>query len=185
MKKIQIDPYKACKLFYGDSVNDVNNCLSETTAAFLGTDSINSFSDTKIYKSNQEHVFDLVRKRSGGFPPDVMRPINAPVFNQIPNYFPALLEKNSGDIKKSIYECKNMCDNNSMYKNECKNRCDIQSLSVENFDKDVRKKSKKCKKVSYKDIKKPWGFYISFIIVSLMFAIVIVFFLNGIFLEKF
>ena len=41
----KINPYKSCKLFYGNDVNSVNNCLSETTSAFLGTDSINSYSN--------------------------------------------------------------------------------------------------------------------------------------------
>ena len=180
----KINPYKSCKLFYGNDVNSVNNCLSETTSAFLGTDSINSYSNTEIYKKNQEYVFDLVRKR--GFPPDAMRPTNAPVFNQVPNYFPSLLEKN-GDVNKSNLECKYMCSNNSIYPNECKKRCDIQGLAVENYDKDrrspLRKRSNKCKKVM--SIKKPWVFYISFTIVSLMFSILIAYFLNGIFLEKF
>ena len=182
----KINPYKSCNLFYGDDVNNVNNCLAETTSAFLGTYNINSYPE--IYKKNQEYVFDLVRKR--GFYPDAMRPTNAPVFNQVPNYFPSLLEKNDGHINKSIKECKSMCDN-SIYTNECKKRCDIQGLSVENYDKDrrspLRKRSNKCKKVSYDgvSIKKPWVFYISFTIVSLMFAILIAYFLNGIFLEKF
>jgi len=224
MNNKQIDPYKSCKLFYGNDVNNINNCLAETTVAFLGK---NYLSDTEIFKKNQEHVFDLVRKR--GFPPDAMRPTNAVAFNQVPNYFPSLLEKNDGNIKKSIIECKYLCNNSKNHKNECKKKCDIQGLAVENYDKDkrshvppvwtplpvadeirsstdeigyyrgaphwnkLRKRPIKCKKVSYDSRadreyiskKNPWGFYISFTIVSLMFAVLIAYFLNGIFIEKF
>ena len=126
-----INPCKACSDYYKDpvdNIDNINNCCSETTAAFLNTDSINSFSNTRIFQNNQKCIQDLVDKKSA-VPPDTRRPANAPVFNQVPVFFPYLY-KQSNDIEDAKNKCIKLCKRTSMV-NECTRNCIIQSSCVD------------------------------------------------------
>lgn len=130
MSYYKINPYYSCLKEYDKSdINNLNQCINETTAAFLNVNSINQFPITDL-KKNQKYLNEikiLNKKNECNF-----KVSETPIFVQIPNFFPFFYNKfnNHPSCKE---KAKNYClinCNNTYYPLECKKKCIIQYNAV-------------------------------------------------------
>jgi hypothetical protein len=117
----EINPCKACWKKYekGDcNINTLNNCLTETAAAFSTFPSVNTLSSEA--RNNWEKCIVDKMAQVGRTPCDFQ--LNkAPVFVQVPHFFPgALIETNDKD--KALAKSLKYCESN-FYPAECKSNC--------------------------------------------------------------
>ena len=125
--EITINPCNACTKKYEREccgINAMNNCVSETAAAFAGFPSINAISAAGNCSADQ--CIANIRNKMGPFPGwyKNRKLARAPVFIQEPHYLPGLLSKGH-----SLEEAKNMC---LMMCNseECRENCITDSDAV-------------------------------------------------------
>ena len=122
--RYNIDPCKSCWNKYKDegvNINDLNNCYVETSAAF---------STTKSALPIPEWC-DCISKKMADLPYRAGKPLNfgnnqfstAVAWNNIPHYFPTLLETNSPD--QALKFCNELCNSN-----ECRDNCVTDRNSV-------------------------------------------------------
>jgi len=122
--KFKINPCKACKKNYDiTDINNINQCCYDTLSSFEG----NVFPDNpNCNKCVQESISKLGRD------PCEFRPAGTPSWNQVPHYFPALLEEEN-DIQSAKDKCIEACKTNR-YSAECEKNCQIDSDAVETIE---------------------------------------------------
>ena len=192
----EINPCKACWEKYknsGCNINTINSCVTQTAAAFAGFPSNNVIANTPA-ETNWEECVHKIMKAENRNPCEFQLDM-APVFNQVPHYFPELLAE-SGNPKKALQDCVEKCSCNKMYKNTCIENCMtdhaalqpvpkkesyhynkrpifIENEYVENFDNSDFNKN-------YPEAKQhPVAFWVGFIIFTLLFSVVIIFFFKA------
>lgn len=117
------------------NVNDINNCVYETASAFVGIPSTNAL-NTFDYADLRKNCSDCVAKYVAKMGPFTKmsacdKKIDPPpVFANVPNYLPELLEKHTS-LDEAKYECINKCNQHAINVNECIKRCKVQADSVE------------------------------------------------------
>ncbi len=118
----EINPCTACWMKYqkGDcNINSLNNCLVSTAGAFSQFPSANSIRGTAAQDNWRQCINDKMTQ-IGRTPCDFQLNM-APVFVQVPHYFPSLMAE-LGDkdlaLKKSLEAC-----SKSTYPEECKINC--------------------------------------------------------------
>lgn len=119
----EINPCKACWEKYKNSdcnINTINSCVTQTAAAFAGFPSNNVITNT-LADTNWEECMHKMMIATGRNPCEFQLNM-APVFNQVPHYFPELLIGN-GNPKKALQDCIVKCSSNKMYKNTCIENC--------------------------------------------------------------
>ena len=129
----KLNPCKACLEFYKENenscdINTINDCLSQTVAAFKNVSSNNNFTGT----SAEFHIKDCLNnlKQQEGRNNCNFQLQTAPVFVQSPHYFPQLL-KETGNPDISFLKCLEMSKNNNPYPKESMQNCIIDFMSVE------------------------------------------------------
>ena len=127
MSNFQLNPCDACIKAYGiDDINNINQCCSDTYAAFAGVSSINNVRNLESFKNCEECLQKSI-KALGRTKCD-FRLTSSPVWTQSPHYFPNLFQE-INNVEKAKNECLKMC-NKSAYPNECKKNCTIDSMAV-------------------------------------------------------
>jgi hypothetical protein len=194
-----INPCKACSKKLqskGCDINDLNDCYLETLASYKNNH--NNFvilddvdSNWKECMSNKMSKLPYVAGKQRSFSNFQLN--RAPVFISGNHYFPNQLNDNNGDAEKALNMCKLQCKNSKLY-NTCVENCqvDYDALVPQNSTTQLRKNNKtedlkemydttlpKDDDNNINDIIKehPVTFYITFSIVSLLFAIIIFVFL--------
>lgn len=118
-----VDPARACMHRYkGNScnINTINNCMSETIAAFNGVPSNNAFTYPE-HDAWEKTMNDI--KISMGKDPVDLRISEAPVFVQTPHYFPNFLV-NTNNKMDAYKNCIATCNtNNKKDLITCHNNC--------------------------------------------------------------
>lgn len=195
----KINPCKACWEKYknsGCNINTINSCVTQTAAAFAGFPSNNVIANTPA-ETNWEECMHKMMKAEGRNPCEFQLGM-APVFNQVPHYFPELLAE-SGNPKKALQHCVEKCSCNKMYKNTCIENCmtDHAALqpvsnkesyhynkrpqlgpSMEDVDTEYFDNSKFYK--NYPEAKEhPMAFWIGFVIFALLLSCVLVLFFKA------
>jgi hypothetical protein len=179
MEKFNINPCKACKLkCKGDDVNCINNCCSDTIAAFKGVSSINTIRNDPDFQNCVKCLNNSI-DCLGSNTCD-MRITAAPVWTQVPHYFPELLNEYK-DVNMAKNSCYNFCLD-CKYKNSCIQNCNTDADAVETYNKPPEQNQKKLKK----DVKQeapysrtnPFSFYTALIIGLIIFGFIIFLFLN-------
>lgn len=176
-----INPCKACWKKYNNgncNINEVNSCVVETEAAFAGVPNNKFARDT----ANWEECMHKMMKAQGREPCDFQL-APAPVFNQVPHYFPSILSQN-GDKDESKHMCIQQCSDLRHNSKSCVNNCitDYNAVievsehaSKEGFSKGSRDSSRPVTKEGYvrfgsdgfkKDMK-------SFVVIAIIFAFVL------------
>lgn len=126
-KKYIVDPCQACQKSYDiDDINSINQCCYDTLASFEGASSINWFRDGSEARNCSRCVQESIRKL--GRDPCEFKPEPAPVWTQVPSYFPKFLEE-TGDVSTARDKCFTACKSNR-YPNECIKRCKIDADAV-------------------------------------------------------
>ena len=95
-----------------------------------------------------------------------------PIFANVPNYLPELLEKHTS-LENATYECIDKCNQYSVNVNECIERCKVQADAVELYKEPTVSKSIQPElktNITYKGT----GGFLSYI-VALMFLFIILF----------
>ena len=127
MSNFQLNPCDACIKAYGiDDINNINQCCSDTYAAFAGVSSINNVRNLESFKNCEECIQKSI-KALGRTKCD-FRLTSYPVWTQAPHYFPNLFQE-TNDVEQAKNKCLQMC-NKSAYPNECKKNCTIDSMAV-------------------------------------------------------
>lgn len=153
MDQFKLNPCKAClKKCDIEDINCINNCCYETQGAFVDAWSLNQIRNSPDAKNCVQCVNNSI-KAMGRDNCD-MRLTAAPIFNQVPHYFPNLLKENLNP-NKAKSECLKWCET-CRYQNECKDNCNTDYDSVEKFKKNDPENPKKTDKKPDKKIdKKP------------------------------
>lgn len=180
MEQFKLNPCKAClKKCDIEDINCINNCCYETQGAFIDASSLNQFRNSPDAQNCIQCVNDSI-KAMGRDNCD-MRLTAAPIFNQVPHYFPDILREtlNPAESKK---ECLKWCET-CRYQNECMDNCNTDYDAVEKFknpDPDKPKKIKSKSKPSEPNYKKtnPISYYTALIIGLILFGIFIYLFLK-------
>ena len=127
MSNFQLNPCDACIKAYGiDDINNINQCCSDTYAAFAGVSSINNVRNLESFKNCEECIQKSI-KALGRTKCD-FRLTSYPVWTQAPHYFPNLFQE-TNNVEQAKNKCLQMC-NKSAYPNECKKNCTIDSMAV-------------------------------------------------------
>ena len=127
MSNFQLNPCDACIKAYGiDDINNINQCCSDTYAAFAGVSSINNVRNLESFKNCEECIQKSI-KALGRTKCD-FRLTSYPVWTQAPHYFPNLFQE-TNNVEQAKNQCLQMC-NKSAYPNECKKNCTIDSMAV-------------------------------------------------------
>lgn len=179
MDNFKINPCKACreKCEITD-INCINNCCSDTISAFKGAWSINQIRNSPEFKNCVSCLNDSIR--CVGSDTCELRLTAAPTWNQVPHYFPELLQEYK-DVNKAKKACYDFCLD-CKYTNSCMQNCDIDSLAVETYDNKNIKSLKDDKptddnKPGYNQTN-PVSFYTGFILGSILFIFIIYLFLQ-------
>ena len=129
----KLNPCNACLKFYKKTenscdINTINNCLSETVAAFKNVSSNSNFTETTA----NIHIKDCLNNimKSQGRNECNFQLQNAPVFVQTPHYFPQLLREN-GNPDTSFLKCIEIASKNMSYPKESIKNCLIDYMSIE------------------------------------------------------
>ena len=133
-----INPCKACWQKYknGDcDINDVNNCIVDTSTAF------NEFPSNNTMRGNPQgqNWQDCISKKLAELPYVAGKPRSfcnyqlnvAPRWVQEPHYYPRCLEETK-DPKKALQKCYNLCKGSKL-RETCKITCNTDHNAVENF----------------------------------------------------
>lgn len=130
MENFNINPCKACNLkCKADDINCINNCCSDTIAAFKGVSSINTIRNDPDFQNCVQCLNNSIQCL--GSNTCDMRITAAPVWVQVPHYFPELLNK-----YKNINYAKNKCYEyclDSKYKDSCIENCNYDAAAVEPY----------------------------------------------------
>ena len=182
MDKFNLNPCNACmKKCDPDDINCINNCCYETQGAFENAWSLNQFRNTPEAQNCVQCVNNSIIAM--GRDNCDMRLTAAPIFNEVPHYFPEILNE-TADPEKSKDMCMAWCKN-CRYTNECKDNCETDYNAVEKFKKDNKNDDKiKIKNDTDYRTTNPVSFYTGLILGSIFFIIIIVIFVNTIFLKK-
>lgn len=134
--KYNINPCKACRKKYADgncNINDINNCVVDTATAF------SAFPSNNVMRGNAagENWYECMEERMAALPYQAGEPRNflnlqlnmAPAWNQVPHYFPSLLEKTQ-DPHKARDMCKLQCNGHRLSES-CKETCQTDFDAVE------------------------------------------------------
>ena len=162
---IEINPCQACRKHHpADDINAINNCVFETSAAFLNANSLSKFNTTNLYKHAQECVTDSKILKGRNTCEFRLQP--SPIFVQVPNYFPDLYnEHNNKEI--SLQTCKEKCSKYSSYPGECQEKCEVQADAVvDNIEKYKPKP------------KHNFSYYFFYILFSIFFILLIIMFVQ-------
>lgn len=183
MDNFKINPCKACreKCEITD-INCINNCCSDTISAFKGSWSINQIRNSPEFKNCVSCLNESIN--CIGSNTCDLRLTAAPTWNQVPHYFPELLQEYK-DVDKAKKECYNFCLD-CKYKNSCMEKCDIDSMAVEQYDdnnkiiKGSNDDNKDDNKPGYQKTN-PVSFYTGFVLGTILFIFLIFLFLRIIF----
>ena len=127
MSNFQLNPCDACIKAYGiDDINNINQCCSDTYAAFAGVSSINNVRNLESFKNCEQCVQNSIKAL--GRDKCNFRITSYPVWTQSPHYFPNLFQE-TNNVETARNKCLEMC-NQSSYPNECKKNCIIDSMAV-------------------------------------------------------
>lgn len=183
MDQFKLNPCKAClKKCDIDDINCINNCCYETQGAFVDAWSLNQFRNSPDSQNCVQCVNESI-KAMGRDNCD-MRLTAAPIFNQVPHYFPDLLRENLNP-DESKKQCLKWCET-CRYQNECMDNCNIDYDAVEKFKVDKPnnpvKKIKKPKppKPAEPNYRKtnPISYYTALILGLILFGLFIYMFLK-------
>lgn len=109
------------------NLHQLNNCFVDTATAFTGIPSTDSFRGQGINVAWQGCIDNLTKKL--GRTPCELRMAQAPVFVQVPHFFPqALVETEDKDM--AYASCMAQCDGLTNNKNQCKINCGIDRDTV-------------------------------------------------------
>lgn len=184
-----LNPCKACweKYKSGDcGMNDVNNCVVETAAAFSGIPSNNVIAGTAAGE-NWQDCMNKMLQAEGALPCSYRaRELKmAPVFNQVPHYFPELLYK-TGDAGKAQRSCMQKCSELPMNKKACMENCATDRAAVQDYEAngpyEAYEKSAPKTKLSNAPARSPDAkahpvfFWIAFVITALLLVFVLAIF---------
>jgi len=163
----KINPCKACRIKCPDpsDVNCINNCCMETLGAFMGASSINEFRNMPQAENCKKCMDDAICEM--GTNTCDLRLTAAPIFNQVPHYFPGLLEEHK-NVEKAKLLCYNFCLDCKNCENECVEKCDIDSLAVESYEKKIQNQSKKKMGLKSYKMTNPMSFYTGFAIILIL-----------------
>lgn len=131
-----INPCKACQEKLKNdrdcNINSLNNCCTEIASHFSGYPSNEVMSNVSI-KNWKDCMESTMKKQGRDF--CNLRLNVAPVFAQVPHFFPKLLyEGNTPDI--ALKKCKTMCEaSEKMTPNECIEACQVDYNAVEMISK--------------------------------------------------
>lgn len=188
----KIDPCKATlkhlkKTGYTD-YNNVNSLCYETCAHWFGPDS--NAKGTECYKMCNQCVVPFLEKR--GHDTCYFKPRPPAVFNK-PAFFKTMFER-TGDKEKALHLCKQMCNDSvdSSGRLQCIQTCEIDADALilnkqEERNPDFMKASKKDREEKKKERdrtideivrKNPASFYITFIVLAIIFAVVLTLFIR-------
>lgn len=139
----EINPCKACREKYKNSdcnINTINNCLTETAAAFAGFPNNNIITNTPAEKNWQECMHKMMIAQ--GRDPCEFKLDMAPVFNQVPHYFPHILSITQNP-HEALQDCVEKCSQNKLYKNTCVENCKTDYSALQTIsNKKLTKKNK-------------------------------------------
>jgi hypothetical protein len=196
---IEINPCKAVikKLSQrGCDINTINNDCYNIANSYGRV-----FGEHVKEKCNQKcaELINEKKKEMGKNSCSLRRPSPPQIWNQVPSYFPEIF-KDSGDVKSSLEQCKDMC-RNSRYPNSCLERCQMDSDAITL----IKPPKKKDVKKEYYDNSKddssnddddddndnddndvdfddnyrkdnPWSFFIGYFITSVIIIVIILLF---------
>ena len=124
-----INPCKACWSRYKDkgcNINTLNNCVTETAAAFANVPTNNIVNGTPAGSNWYQCMNKAMAEQGRDFQNFQLN--MAPVFFQTPHHYPQLLRE-TGDPRLSLDKCKQMCY--GLNKNTCIDNCETDHLAVE------------------------------------------------------
>lgn len=127
-----INPCKACWQKFNNGscdINNVNSCVVDTATAFAGIPS-NNFLDTPA-DENWKTCVDNTMTAQGRSPCDFQLNM-APVFNQVPHYYPSLLAE-LGEPEKAQNFCMQKCSELRHNKKACMENCSTDHAAVESY----------------------------------------------------
>ena len=148
----EINPCKACKEKYknGDcDINTVNSCVAETAAAFAGIPSNNLIKNTTDANNNWSTCMEDMMAEQGRTPCDFQLSM-APVWVQVPHYFPTLFSE-TGDPNTAKNQCLIECSKNKNTINECLLNCETDFSAVRVINGGVKDKNESKKNESKKN----------------------------------
>lgn len=124
-----INPCKACidKFKNGRcGVHNINDCCYDTLAAFTGSQSVNDIR----YVDNCVDCVQQFLKAEGKTSCDLnIKP--PPIWNDVPHYFPRLLQE-LDDPDQSLITCKQLCsENDKLHVNKCHENCETDFNAVQ------------------------------------------------------
>jgi len=180
-----LNPCKACweKYNRGEcSINNVNSCLTDTAAAFSGMPS-NNFIRGTAAGENWSNCMEKMMKAQGRTPCDFQLDM-APVWNQVPHYFPGFLAE-TGDPEKSQRSCMQSCSELRHNKKACMQNCVVDKAAVEAYNpRKTRTNSQTFTDYNKESKKNPVVFWIAFSISALVLAFVLAMFYRALFFRK-
>lgn len=180
MTEFNINPCKSCLDKYNEGnyydINNINDCCYNTLYAFKNTNNINEIINSPEAQNCNKCVTDYMQYIGRDKCNFKLEP--PPIWNNTSHYFPKLLHQEN-DIKKAHTICISECDK-TFYPNQCKQNCDTDANSVENFNSYLPKNNIK----SNSDIQKinQVPFYIGFVLLSIIFSIIIIFFIRSLYI---
>ena len=150
----EINPCKACKEKYknGDcDINTVNSCVAETAAAFAGIPSNNLIKNTTDANNNWSTCMEDMMAEQGRTPCDFQLSM-APVWVQVPHYFPTLFAE-TGDPLTAKNQCLLQCRKNMRNMYECIENCETDFAAVKVINVGIKDKNESKKNESMKNMK--------------------------------
>lgn len=183
-----LNPCKACWKKYTNgncNINEVNNCVVSTSAAFSTFDSNNSLRG----EPSGKHWHDCAAKMMRAMPDQAGQPrtfcnfqLNmAPVLDRAPHYFPGLLDE-AGNPDAALQQCRKDCQGHK-FPNTCLQTCQTDYDAVEPYQRTVESDDQG---PTYKEEEdsNPLVFWTVFSLVGLMLALVLVLFVRALFSKK-
>ena len=197
MNNLELNPCSACMKKYDiKDINNINQCCYDTAAAFAGVSSVNAI------RNNQNCAQCLENSKAALGKSDCdLRLTAAAIWSQVPHYFPELLQETK-DVNISKEKCLEICAKNRYYPNECSDNCQTDFNAVETYKKiqPVKKLKALGEQTStptptytYMEVKNKGHkhekldkvqFYASFILSSLIFATLVIIFVQVVFAKN-
>jgi hypothetical protein len=137
LNKYKINPCKACKMFYPiNDINNINYCCYDVLGAFTGK-SLNEIRNLPEAQNCKDCVDESIKAL--GRDKCNFRITPYTYWNQVPHYFPSLLNQEN-DKNKAYKLCIEQCGN-SRYKEECKQNCllDLNAIDDDNVMNDIKR----------------------------------------------
>lgn len=126
-----LDPCSACNRYLQSkgscNLHQLNNCFTETAAAFTGIPSNDSFRGKGINIAWEKCMDGLTDEL--GRTPCELRMAKAPVWVQTPHFFPDALVQ-TGDKNQAYNICMTQCESLGNNKEQCKINCGIDRDTV-------------------------------------------------------